>query len=146
MTFHNVYLIVHICKLVSLYWQKCADWIPLLMSFVQLSDGFGYHVFFSELMIILDSPCSSVHPSLCPSVSCWCLDDKSNCFHGIFHFLWYIYIYIYILCPLGQDLGWHWIWASYLITYVHNGQSCDHVAFLAFLMSIFQLEPFNLEY
>ena len=26
---------------------------------------------------------------------------------------------------LGEDLGCDWIWASYLIKYVHNGWSCD---------------------
>ena len=26
---------------------------------------------------------------------------------------------------LGEDLEWHWIWASYLIEYAHNGWSCD---------------------
>ena len=26
---------------------------------------------------------------------------------------------------LGKDLGWDWIWASYLIKYAHNGWSCD---------------------
>ena len=26
---------------------------------------------------------------------------------------------------LGEDLGWNWIWESYLIKYGHNGWSCD---------------------
>ena len=35
-----------------------------------------------------------------------------------FNFVWYMY-------HLGQDLGWDWRWASYLIKYAHNGWSCD---------------------
>ena len=35
-----------------------------------------------------------------------------------FQFFWHMY-------HLGEDLGWDWIWASYLIKYVHNGWSCD---------------------
>ena len=38
-----------------------------------------------------------------------------------FNDIWYI-----DLCHLGQDLGWDWISASYLIIYMHNGQSCDN--------------------
>ena len=26
---------------------------------------------------------------------------------------------------LGEDLGWDWIWAPYLIKYAHNGWPCD---------------------
>ena len=35
-----------------------------------------------------------------------------------FNFLLYMH-------HLGEDLGWDWIWASYLIKYAHNGWSCD---------------------
>ena len=32
------------------------------------------------------------------------------------------HLYLY---HLGKDLGWDWIWASYLIKYAHNGWSYD---------------------
>ena len=60
-----------------------------------------------------------IHPvrsSVCPSVRCWCPDDNLNSFHRNSIFFWYMY-------HLGQDLGRDWIWASYLIKYVHNGRS-----------------------
>ena len=62
---------------------------------------------------ILDSPCSSVRPS----VRRRCPDDNFNFFIG-FQFFWYMY-------HSGEDLGWDWIWASHLIKYAHNGWSCD---------------------
>ena len=61
-----------------------------------------------------------VRPSVCPSVRpsavgvpmiTWILFIR-------FQFFWHMY-------HLGEDLGWYWIWASYLIKYVHNGWSCD---------------------
>ena len=52
-----------------------------------------------------------VHPSvLPPSVSGWLLELFSLDFN--------FYRYMY---PLGEDLEWDWIWASYLIKYAHNG-------------------------
>ena len=53
----------------------------------------------------------------CSVMNAWCPDDNLNCFHWI-SISWYMH-------HLGEDLGWDWTWASYLIKYVHNGWSCD---------------------
>ena len=61
---------------------------------------------------ILDSPCPSVRlTAVSVRMITWII------FIG-FQFFWYTY-------HLGQDLGWDWIWVSYLIKYAHNGRSCD---------------------
>ena len=39
-----------------------------------------------------------------------------------FHYFWY-------MCHFGQDLGWDWRWASYIIKYAHYGCSCDLCVF-----------------
>ena len=55
---------------------------------------------------ILDSPCSSVCPSVLPSAV------------GVRMITRIIFIGVQFcsyMCHLGEDLGWDWIWAPYLI-------------------------------
>ena len=89
---------------------------------------------------ILDSPCSSVRLSVCPSVRPsvrpWVGVRMITLilFSGFKNFF-----YIY---HLGQDLAWDWISASYLIKYAHTGRSCDLLIFgipeVNFLVRAFQ--------
>ena len=85
---------------------------------------------------ILDSPCSSVHLSVRPSVRPWVGVRMITLilFSGF-----KIFFYIY---HLGQDLAWDWISASYLIKYAHTDRSCDLLIFgipkVNFLVRAFQ--------
>ena len=75
-----------------------------------------------------------VRPSVHPSVRRRCPDDNLNSFDRIF------FQYMY---HLGEDLGWEWIWASYLIKYAYNGCSCD-LGIFGIPEVNFYLEPSNM--
>ena len=79
-----------------------------------------------------------VRPSFRPSVRLSAI--------GVRMIIWIFFIrfqFFSVYVSLGWR-SWDWIWASYLIKCPHNGWSCDFLAFLAFLKSIFQLEPSSL--
>ena len=86
-------------------------------------------VVFFPFYAFINEPGCSVRGVRCP-------DDNFNCFWVDFKDIWN-------LGHLGQDLWWEWIWASYFITYAHNGGSCDFGIF-GILEGIFSVRAFKL--
>ena len=110
--------------------------MPIALPFELLGTGLFYPIFWNAgsggiNIFILDSPCSSVRDSgRCP-------DDNTHFIHRI--------SYIFGTCiTLGKDRGWVWISKGYLFKHIRI--MTDHMtyAFLAFMQSIFQREPWNL--